>query len=410
MVRHGSGSHCRQKWIVPTIVALAALAGCDKGQEIPHYQVPKEMPIEERPAAGDPAADNATPTDRMLTAIVPHEHQAWFFKLAGPIDAVDKQADAFESFVKTVSFPESAGAKPKWKLPEGWEESPEHVEMRYATVTIPTEGERLKLTISTPLPWRGGDKDELLLNVNRWRDQLQLSHTTIEKLANDVHPLKPAEGEAENGVLVVDLKGRLTAGGMKPPFANMAGRGALPAGHPPIDDSKGEPAKTPPANMAAKSPAAASQGNAANSVKQADLPLTFNLPEGWKQTPPTSTFVMLAFSATVDAKPVAVTISQAMGGTLANVNRWRGQVGLPPVGDGELGSVVHPFKVDGLDAQMVRLFGPEGADDRKAIMGAIVPQGEVTWFFKMMGPADAVEHEQTNFEKFVDSVKFRGEH
>ena len=52
----------------------------------------------------------------------------------------------------------------------------------------------------------------------------------------------------------------------------------------------------------------------------------------------------------------------------------------------------------------------KGPTDRKAIVAAIVPQGEVTWFFKMMGPADAVEHEQTNFEKFVDSVKFRGEH
>ncbi len=58
---------------------------------------------------------------------------------------------------------------------------------------------------------------------------------------------------------------------------------------------------------------------------------------------------------------------------------------------------------------MVRLVGPEGIADRKAIEAAIVPQGEVTWFIKMMGPAEAVQHEQTNFEKFLDSVKFRGE-
>ena len=409
MVRHGSGSHCRQKWIVLTIVALAALAGCDKGQEIAHYQVAKEMPIDERPAAGGETADNATPTDRMLTVIVPHEHQAWFFKLAGPIDAVDKQAETFESFVKTVSFSESAGGKPKWKLPEGWEEKSGGAEMRFATVTIPTDDKPLELTISMPLPWMGGDPKELQRNVDRWRGQLQLPPAGPDDLAKDTRNLKLADGEAKSEILVVDLKGRLKAGGMTPPFANMAGRGALPAGHPPIADSKGEPATTPPANMTAKSPPPASQGKAANSVNQADLPLTFNLPEGWKSTPPTSTFVMLAFKATVDAKPVAITISQAMGGTFANVNRWRGQVGLPPVGDGELGSVVHPFKVDGLDAQMVRLFGPEGAEDRKAIMGAIVPQGEVTWFFKMMGAADAVEHEQNNFEKFVDSVKFRGE-
>ena len=208
----------------------------------------------------------------------------------------------------------------------------------------------------------GGDQRELLRNVDRWRGQLQLPPSGSDDLAKDVRTLKLADGEAKSEIIVVDLKGRLKAGGMMPPFANMAGRGALPAGHPPIADSKGEPATTPPANMTAKSAPSASQSKAANSVNQADLPLTFNVPEGWKPTPPTSTFVMLAFQATVDAKPVAITISQAMGGTLANVNRWRGQVGLPPVGDGELGSVVHPFKVDGLDAQMVRLFGPEGAD------------------------------------------------
>jgi hypothetical protein len=161
--------------------------------------------------------------------------------------------------------------------------------------------------------------------------------------------------------------------------------------------------------MAAKSPASVSQSKAANPVNQADLPLTFNVPEGWKPARPSSDIVMLAFKATVDSRPVDITISQAGGVLLGNVNRWRDQVALPPIGEDQLGSVVHPFKVDGLDAQMVRLFGPEGAADRKAIVAAIVPQGEVTWFFKMMGPADAVEHEQSNFEKFVDSVKFRGE-
>ncbi len=249
MVRHGSGSHCRQKWIVLTIVALAALAGCDKGQEIAHYQVAKEMPIDERPAAGGETADNATPTDRMLTVIVPHEHQAWFFKLAGPIDAVDKQAETFESFVKTVSFSESAGGKPKWKLPEGWEEKSEGAEMRFATVTIPTDDKPLELTISMPLPWMGGDPKELQRNVDRWRGQLQLPPAGPDDLAKDTRNLKLADGEAKSEIIVVDLKGRLKAGGMTPPFANMAGRGALPAGHPPIADSKGEPATTPPANM-----------------------------------------------------------------------------------------------------------------------------------------------------------------
>ena len=176
MVRHGSGSHCRQKWIVPTIVALAALAGCDKGQEIAHYQVPKEMPIDERPAAGGETAENATPTDRMLTAIVPHEHQAWFFKLAGPIDAVDKQADAFESFVKTVSFPESAGAQAEVEVTRGLGGITGARRNAVCHRDDSDRGRTVEVNNFDALAvegWR--PKDELLLNVNRWRDQLQLS-------------------------------------------------------------------------------------------------------------------------------------------------------------------------------------------------------------------------------------------
>jgi hypothetical protein len=406
MARFGARSNCRLDRIALLAGALTAFLGCEKRPEIAHYQVPKEAVASEQMAT-DETAGNSEPTDRMLAAIVPHDQQAWFFKLTGLEADVSKNTEAFESFVKTVSFAEGSGGKPKWNLPEGWKETSEAAEMRYSTISVPTDGEPLKLTISMPLPWKGGDDQELLINVNRWRGQMQLPPVETKDLAKDTRSLKLAD--ANGDAIVVDLRGRLKTGGMTPPFAGKAFRGDLPAGHPPIADSKGQPAATRPANNSAKSPPPASGSTAANSMNLADLPLTFSVPEGWKPTKPSSMFVMLAFNATVDAKSVAITISQARGSTVANVNRWRDQVDLPPVGDGELGSIVHPFKVDGLNAQMVRLFGPEGTDDRKAILAAIVPQDEVTWFFKMMGPTDAVEHEQTNFEKFLDSVKFRGE-
>ncbi len=72
------------------LVGLAAVfVGCEKRPEIAHYQVAKEAVASDQSAA-DETAGNSEPTDRMLAAIVPHDGQAWFFKLSGPEAAVSK--------------------------------------------------------------------------------------------------------------------------------------------------------------------------------------------------------------------------------------------------------------------------------------------------------------------------------
>jgi hypothetical protein len=273
----------------------------------------------------------------------------------------------------------------------------------------------LELTVMT-LPWTAeNDAQQTLMNVNRWRDQMQLEPIRAADLPKETRSLKLAEVDTKSEATLVDLKGKLKASSMTPPFAGKAGSGELPTGHPPIASAAGGKSTAPPSSDAAKSAAASTPAQTAPSVagSDADLPLSFAAPQGWQRAKKPPMFAMLAFRANADEKPVDISISQmgaAGGGLLPNVNRWRGQVGLPPVGNDELASVVNPLKVDGLDARMVRFVSPEGADDRKTIMAAIVPQGEFTWFIKMIGPPEAVEHEQANFEKFIDSVKFRGEH
>ena len=226
------------------VVGLAAVfLGCEKRPEIAHYQVPKEA-VARDPSAADETAGNSEATDRMLAAIVPHDGQAWFFKLSGPEAAVSKVAEDFESFVKTVSFPEKSGGKPDWKLPEGWEQKSGGADLRFATITIPADGKPMDLTVSMPLPWKAGDKKELLDNVNRWRGQMQLPPVGAKDVSNDTHTLNLAD--AKTDAIVVDLKGRLKAGGMTPPFAGKAA-GELPAGHPPVAKSSDEkkPAPSP---------------------------------------------------------------------------------------------------------------------------------------------------------------------
>lgn len=90
-----------------------------------------------------------------------------------------------------------------------------------------------------------------------------------------------------------------------------------------------------------------------------------------------------------------------VGGELANVNRWRGQVGLQPLGDADLAGAVPTISQNGLTFEVVDCArsGPN------RILAAIVPYADGTWFFKMMGPDALVEGQKTAFLAFLKTVK-----
>ena len=93
-----------------------------------------------------------------------------------------------------------------------------------------------------------------------------------------------------------------------------------------------------------------------------------------------------------------------VGGELANVNRWRGQVGLTPLRAEELDSAVSRVEANGLKFTIVEL-SPPGDPGAKAILGAIVPFGGSTWFFKLMGPAAPVRASRPAFIEFLRTVR-----
>src|SRR5688572_3030443 len=62
--------------------------------------------------------------------------------------------------------------------------------------------------------------------------------------------------------------------------------------------------------------------------------ISWELPEGWKldDKPAPMRFATILIPA--EPKPLQLTVSKFpgdVGGTLANINRWRGQIALPPV-------------------------------------------------------------------------------
>lgn len=92
-----------------------------------------------------------------------------------------------------------------------------------------------------------------------------------------------------------------------------------------------------------------------------------------------------------------------VGGDLANLNRWRGQIQLPPVGQAEFESAVQRIERNGLKMTVVDVAGT-GADALR-ILGAMVPHAGATWFFKMQGPEALVAKEKPAFLAMLDTIK-----
>lgn len=178
------------------------------------------------------------------------------------------------------------------------------------------------------------------------------------------------------------------------PAGPVAMSGALPDGHPPLDSA------APPAQ-----PGGGMAGTTMPTAEGEDL--TWTAPAGWTAAPGRAmrkgSFIVTGASGTAD---VAITAFPGdVGGELANVNRWRGQMQLPPIAAAELEPAFTRFESHGLRFAVVDLAG--GGDGGSRMISALVPHGGATWFFKMTGPDALVAGEKPAFLEFLHSVQPR---
>lgn len=336
---------------------LVLLPGC-QNDEIRRYQVPR---VE---AALPPAAADR-PARRMLAAIVPKGDEVWFFKLDGPVAEIEPLAAPFEQLLRSVKFTGNAAEPITWTNPAGWERKPGSG-MRYATLTINGTNGPLELTVTK----LGKEAAEVLPNVNRWRGQLGLSDITAAELPQLTRTLNIQGAVAT----VVDLTGVGSAATASP---------------------QGKPAGPLPARPSASRPA-----------------LHYDQPAGWQEVPPSSSIIAAAFKVVEGGQTVDVTVtplSGTAGGLLANVNRWRGQIGAEPVTEAQLARDVSRLEVGGTAAEYVDITGPaaEGKPAQRMLV-VLLPRDGSTWFFKLWGPAELVARQKSAFEAFVKSVRFGG--
>jgi hypothetical protein len=287
----------------------------------------------------------------------------------------------------------------QWTLPDGWQEKTPG-QMRVASFTVTGTNNEIADVGVIPLPASG---QEIQL-VNMWRDQLQLpaaTNDTAEAVAigSDSGKLFDLASDA----LLIDGKSRarilvamLTSGGTSW-FFKMTGEDSFVAAQ---KENFLQFLKT--VSFVQNAPA---QNVVAPAAQNENAGSIWTIPAGWQQLPP-SEFLIAKFSIPgADGAVAQVNVSSLAGeggGVLANVNRWRGQLGLPPV------TFVGTLAIIGGDN--IQIFDFTGTDSKTSkparLVGAIVPQNGQTWFYKLMGDGQIVAQQKDAFIKFIQSAKY----
>jgi len=135
--------------------------------------------------------------------------------------------------------------------------------------------------------------------------------------------------------------------------------------------------------------------------------LTWTAPSEWKAKAATAmrkgTYT-ISGDAGASAELAITAFPGDVGGTVANVNRWRGQLGLSPLPDADVSTGLTQVEAHGLTATVVDFANPAASPPQR-IVGAMIPFGGATWFFKLMGPEAIVAGAKPAFLKLLQTVQ-----
>ena len=140
-------------------------------------------------------------------------------------------------------------------------------------------------------------------------------------------------------------------------------------------------------------------------------PIRGAYPPHWSPVPPQpprlATFAVRGENYTAD---LAITrFPGEVGSDLMNLNRWRNQVGLPPVESTDnRESVDFPF--GDTTATLTLVANPRTGPDGDAILVASIPDPDQnhTWFVKLAGPARMIDAEHGPMLDFLERLQLPG--
>lgn len=168
----------------------------------------------------------------------------------------------------------------------------------------------------------------------------------------------------------------------------------------------------PSGTFAAPSPMMGSGGPSAGAVPPPPAPsergsLKWTLPKGWTQTLSGGGMRYATLKAPVEGRLdlSVVVLPGPAGGELANVNRWRGQIGLAPIDDAAMASLRKTMRTK---AGILSLYDMESEGTVKSHMtaGMLEAADGNTWFVKMVGDAGPVAKARPDFVRLLESLRF----
>lgn len=384
----------KRAWLLPVLTSLLFLpvAGCHR-DEVKTYRVAKDQNQPQPQSAPAMSTDSPNPT-------LPPGHPD----------------------ISSASAA-SGSAQPQltWKTPEGWMEVPSG-EMRVASFKIQGQNGKKADVSVIPLPGLPGSDEA---NVNRWRGQVGLSSVSPDELKKsaesveaggqpaqlyDIAGQNPGSGDATRILGVIQhrtdavwffkMTGDADLAEQQKPafvaflksvkFTTVQAQTELPPSHPPIGDTgMGAPTASAPVSSEGKP--------------------DWQVPASWQEVSG-GQFLVAKFTITGKSSATAVNVSRSPGeggGLVGNINRWRGQLGLTSLSDGDVNKLVTAIDVPGGRASLVDLSGTDARTGQPTrLVGVMVPQSGQTWFYKLMGDAKVVESQKDAFTKFVQSVKY----
>lgn len=288
----------------------------------------------------------------------------------------------------------------KWTVPPGWTEKSGQQQMGVGAFRV--EGEEGKYADVRIIPLRAGPEIEQR-SVNIWREELGLPELPVDQIHGDEFDIPGAhthiydltsdelkfagKAKARTTGAVVEREGTLW-------FVKMIGEESIVASQQEnfrafLKSLKFEAPQAPVAQS--------SGGDGSGESKNWPAPST------WKQKP-AGQMVLASYQVGEGAKAADVSVTSFpgdVGGLFANVNRWRGQMGLPPVQERELGNFTKDVSLpDGTKATAVEISG-----GGKSNYTLVVRRGERTWFYKIVGDPALVGDEKDRLAEFASKAK-----
>lgn len=135
--------------------------------------------------------------------------------------------------------------------------------------------------------------------------------------------------------------------------------------------------------------------------------IAYTTPETWTEIAPTSIRKanFLIDNETGQAEVSITVFPGDVGGLLANINRWRSQIGLDPLKAESLGDYLESTSIALHKGYFTKLEG-----NTQSILGGILPFHGSTWFIKMQGSILCIDAEEANFKAFLSSFKINDHH